>query len=428
MNKSKKRLYKIPILGFLIIIFIGAVILKLPICNYQPISFMDSLFVSTSGVCITGYTPVVLVQQFTWVGQLILIMLVQIGALGFMTFIVSIATITKRKLNFSDILLIDDGEISGNFKEKIKNIVKYTFIIESIGAGLLSIRFIKIYGFSKGIWYGIFHSVTAFCNSGFDIIGVNSFEPFRNDYFVNIIIMTLIILGGIGFLVIDDIVQAWKNKSIGKLRFQSKIVLVTTGILLAFSVGYIKLMEPHLTLIEAMFTAVTLRTAGFSTINMANCSNATIMMGIILMFIGGAPGSTSGGIRIVVFAVLVLSMIATLKNKKEVVVFYRKIRMDTIMKAITITGWSMLAVLVGVITMSFFNDIGLKNIIFHCVGSFSDTGLGLVPTSLLNSVGKVVIMTLMFIGRLGPIVAFRVFFNTEKENKDVKYVDAELML
>lgn len=388
MSKSKSKLYKVPILGFLIIILLGAFILELPICNNNPISYIDALFVSTSGVCITGYTPVVLAEQFTWVGQLVLVVLAEVGALGFMTFIIFIATVTKKRLNFSDILLMEDGEISANFKEKVKNIIKYTFAIEFAGAALLSLRFIQIYGLVKGIWYGIFHAVTAFCNSGFDIIGANSLEPFRNDYYVNFIIMALIILGGIGFLVLEDLITAWKNRSFKNLRFQSKIVLITTGFLLVFSIGYIKLMEPQLTLLESMFTAVTLRTAGFSTINMANCSNATIMMGIILMFIGGAPGSTSGGIRIVVFAVLVLSMISTLKNRKEVVVFYRRINMNTIMKAITITGWSMLAVLVGVITMSFFNDIGLENIIFHCVGAFSDTGLGLVSTSMLNFVRK----------------------------------------
>ena len=177
-----------------------------------------------------------------------------------------------------------------------------------------------------------------------------------------------------------------------------------------------------------MFTAVTLRTAGFSTINIANCTHATKMIGIILMFIGGAPGSTSGGIRIIVFSVLILSIVSTLKNRKEVVVFYRKINERTIMKSITITGVSLLAIFASVVIMTFFNDIGLENIIFHCVGAFSDTGLGIISSSVLNNIGKLTIMFLMFIGRVGPFTAFKVFFDTSTTQENIKYVDGELLL
>lgn len=428
MNKNRRKLNIIPIFGFLSLILIGAILLKLPICNQKPISFIDSLFVSTSGVCITGYTPVVLADQFTLLGQIIILILVQIGALGFMTIIVFIITSMRKKLNFSEILLIEDGELNIGFKEKAKKIIKYTFIIEFTGAALLSLRFMQIYGFIKGIWYGIFHAVTAFCNSGYDILGANSFESFTNDYYINFIIMTLIIIGGIGFLVFDDIINCLKTKRIDKIKIQTKIVLITTGILLVASTIYIKIMDPKLTILQSMFTAVTLRTAGFSTINMAECSQATKMIGVILMFIGGAPGSTSGGIRIITFSILILTIISTIKNRREVVVFYRRINQNTIMKAVTITGWSILAVFMGIITMSYFNDLGLQNIIFHCVGAFSDTGLGLISTSLLNNIGKITIMVLMFIGRLGPIVAFRVFFDEGKQQENIKYIDADLML
>ena len=425
MNK-KKILYKVPILGFLLIISLGTFILELPICNNKELPFIDALFVSTSGVCITGYTTVVLSEQFTFIGQIFLLFLVQIGALGFMTFIIFTQTVIKRKISFSETLLLEDGDLNSNFKEKTKMVIKYTFFIETIGSIFLSFRFIKIYGLGKGIWNSVFHSVTAFCNSGFDIIGKNSFEPFTNDIYINIILMSLIILGGIGFLVLDNILDIIKKRNTKKLSFQSKIVLLTTFFLLMGSVIYIKLMEPKLTLLQSMFTAVTLRTAGFSTINMANCNQATKMLGVILMFIGGAPGSTAGGIRVVTFAVLILAMISTIKNRQNVIIFFRKINEKCIMKAITITGWSFFAVFVGVIIMSFFNNLGLENIIFHCVGAFSDTGLGIIPSNLLNIVGKVTIMALMFIGRIGPIVAFRVFFDTEEKMQNIKFPDGEL--
>ena len=285
-----------------------------------------------------------------------------------------------------------------------------------------------IYGFLKGLWYGIFHSISAFCNAGFDIIGENSFADFTNDYYINFILIILIILGGIGFLVIEDLLKVWRNKSIRSLNLQSKIVLITTGILLITSISLIKILEPNLSILQCIFTAVTLRTAGFSTINMASCTHATKMIGIILMFIGGAPGSTSGGIRIIVFSVLILSIVSTLKNRKEVVVFYRKINERTIMKSITITGVSLLAIFASVVIMTFFNDIGLENIIFHCVGAFSDTGLGIISSSVLNNIGKLTIMFLMFIGRVGPFTAFKVFFDTSTTQENIKYVDGELLL
>jgi len=240
--------------------------------------------------------------------------------------------------------------------------------------------------------------------------------------------MFLIILGGIGFLVLEDLTKALKLKTLKKLKFQSKIVLSATGIILVVSVLLFKALEPDITWLQAMFSSVTLRTAGFYTINFAECNQATKMISIILMFIGGAPGSTAGGIRVVTFSVLMLSIIATLKNRRKVVVFYRRIPENTIMKAITITGLSLFVVFVGTINISFFNDVGLENIIFHCVGSYSNTGLGIIDSSMLNFIGKVTIIILMFIGRVGPLVAFRVFFDTKEINNSVKYINGELIL
>lgn len=422
MSKNKNKIYKIPILGFLILIIIGSIFLKLPICNNNKISFIDSLFVATSGVCITGYTPVILANQFTWIGQVIILVMVEIGALGFMTIIIFSANIIRKKIYFSDAMVFEDGELNANFKERAKNIVIYTLLIEIIGAILLSLKFIKVYGLQKGIWYSIFHSITAFCNSGFDIIGEKSFEPFTKDIYINCIIMGLIVIGGIGFPVLEDI---FKTK---KLKFQSKIVLISTLLILLFSIIYIKLMEPNLTVLQVCFTSVTLRTAGFSTIDMSNCSQATKMIATFLMFIGGAPGSTAGGIRVVAFSVLVISIISTLKNRREVIVLDRRIGVKTIIKSITITGWAFISVLFGIIVMLSFDNIGLQNIVFHCVGAFSNTGLGIFPTSNLNIFGKFMIMILMFIGRLGPIVAFRVFFDTGEKDNNIKYVEGELML
>jgi len=427
MNKSKK-LYKIPILGFLSIIIIGAILLELPICKQKPIPFLDALFVSTSGTCITGFTPVVIAEQFTFIGQFVLLALIELGALGFMTVIVTIATLAQKKVTVSDAMLFENGDFQAGFKQRARNIVRFTLVIEAIGAILLSFRFVPIFGLAKGIWYSIFHSIAAFCNSGFDILGRASFSGFANDYYVNFVVMALIVLGGIGFLVLEDLINAWKKKSIKHLRLQSKIVLVATAALIIIPTIIIKISEPNLNLIQSMFITVNLRTAGFYSTNMANLTQGTKLLSILLMFIGGAPGSTSGGIRIITFAVLILAMLSTLKNRKEVVVFYRKISGAYIMKAITITGLSMFVILIAVITIALTSNLGLEGIIFNCVSAYSTVGLGLISTSVLNSIGKIAIMLLMFVGRVGPMVAFRLFFDTNDETEDVEHVDGELIL
>ncbi len=430
---KKKRIYIVPILGFSLAILIGAILLSLPACNNSPISFIDSLFVATSGICVDGFSTVVISEQFNYLGKIVLLILNEIGALGFMSLIVFILTLNNKKVKIADIILAGDSindDMYAHIKERVKHIFYYTFTIEIIGAILLAIGFIPIYGFKEGIWYGIFHSVTAFCNAGFDIIGRNSLEYLKDDVYMNIVFMALIILGGIGFFVLEDLFACLKNKTIKKLQFHSKLVLSTTILVLFVSVLLIKLMEPSLTLLQACFTSVTLRTAGFSTVNMAECSQATRIIAVILMFIGGAPGSTSGGIRIVVFAILILTIAGTLRNKKETVIFYREINQNMLRKAVTITGLSMFVILVAVILMIYFDDIGLENIIFHCVSAFSATGLGIMDLSILNVFGKIILMAIMFIGRVGPITAVSLFIVDKKQtnNGNIKFVEGKLML
>ena len=192
----------------------------------------------------------------------------------------------------------------------------------------------------------------------------------------------------------------------------------------------IKILEPGLSIIETIFTSVSLRSAGFYSVDLAKCSVATKILFMILMFIGGAPGSTAGGIKVVVFFILVLAVISTLKNRKEIVIFYRKINYSLVYKAITITGISLLVVLLAIINMEIFNNIGLGNIAFLCVSVFSTTGLSVTKLDLLNNAGKIIMMILMGIGRLGPIVAFRLFFNLNKkpENSEIEYVEGKLIL
>lgn len=425
----KKKIYLVPIIVFLILILLGAIILKLPICNNKPITFIDALFMSASGICVNGFSTVNIIEQFNILGQIVLVILTQIGALGFMSIVIFILTLRNRKIDFFHIMLAGDSineNIYSHVKQRSKNICKYTFLIEFVGALLLSVKFIPIFGVGEGIWKSLFHSITAFCNAGFDLFGTTSLSVFKDDIYINLIFIILIILGGIGFLVIEDILI--NKKRLKNIKFQSKLVLSSTLILIISSIILIKIMEPQFNILESSFTAITLRTAGFYTVDINNCNLATQLLFIILMFIGGAPGSTSGGIRIVVFAILILTASSTLRNNKNVIIFNRKINEDLIKKSITIVIISLSIILISVIAFLYLDNIGALNIIFHCFSTFSAVGLGLVSANALNFYGKVITIILMFIGRVGPITAISLFLIDRKTNENIIYPDGKLIL
>lgn len=249
---------------------------------------------------------------------------------------------------------------------------------------------------------------------------------FQNDVYVNVVFMILIILGGIGFFVIEDIL-IHKN-DLKKIQFQSKLVLSSTAILLISSIFLIKIMQPDFSVLNSAFTAITLRTAGFSTVNLANCNMITKLFCIFLMFIGGAPGSTSGGIRIVVFAILILTTSATLRNKREVVVFNKKVNTGYIRKSVTVVVLSLAVILMGIIGFLYLNNVGGMNIIFYCFSMFSAVGIGLLNPIVLNVFGKIISIALMFIGRVGPVAAISLLLIDKKNNERIKYPDGNLIL
>lgn len=227
---------QILLISLIVVIIIGAILLKLPICNKQPIQIIDSFFVSTSAVCVTGLSTIVPIEQFTFIGQIILLVLIQIGGIGFMTLIGIVLIFIGKKLNLSDKIIIKESLNYDSFKGLVRLIEKisaYTFIVEAIGACILATKFVPEYGMSKGIWFSIFHSISAFCNAGFDLLGSASISKYAGDWTVCITLMALIIIGGLGFTVWDDIVENIKNKrKIEQLTVHTKIVLIVTAILL----------------------------------------------------------------------------------------------------------------------------------------------------------------------------------------------------
>ena len=426
-----KNIYVIPCLGFLSVILVGWIVLMLPICNNGNVTPFDALFTAVSATCVNGLTTVNLSTEYSFLGQLAIAIITEIGAIGFVTFISFILSFKKKRMSLSETLLLSSALNDNNYgklKQRLKEVIKYTIVIQIIGAILLAVDFIPRFGIKNGIWYSIFHSITAFCNAGFDIIGDTSLEIFAKNIYVNIVFIILMFLGSIGYFVIEDIIGAIKKKRFIHISFHTKIVLTASFIIYLVSIMLLKIAEPNLTWLEAVFTSVTARTTGFSTINMAGMLPITKLIISFLMIIGGAPGSTSGGIRITSIAILALTVRATLRNKKDVVVFYKKIDLQTIRQAITNIVICLVLVLISMFIMEKVQIMRLDNNLFMCASAFSATGLSVTNVAKLNFASKVILEALMYIGRVGPISILSILIFKKKENQNIEYVSGNVML
>ena len=426
-----KNIYLIPCLGFLSVILVGWIVLMLPTCNNGNVTPFDALFTAVSATCVNGLTTVNLSTEYSFLGQLAIAIITEIGAIGFVTFISFILSFKKKRMSLSETLLLSSAlndNHYGKLKQRLKEVIKYTIVIQIIGAILLAVDFIPRFGIKNGIWYSIFHSITAFCNAGFDIIGDTSLEIFAKNIYVNIVFIILMFLGSIGYFVIEDIIGAIKKKRFIHISFHTKIVLTASLIIYLLSIMLLKIAEPNLTWLEAVFTSVTARTTGFSTINMAGTLPITKLIISFLMIIGGAPGSTSGGIRITSIAILALTVRATLRNKKDVVVYYKKIDLQTIRQAITNIVICVMLVLISMFIMEKVQIMRLDNNLFMCASAFSATGLSVTNVAKLNFASKVILEALMYIGRVGPISILSILIFKKKENQNIEYVSGNVML
>lgn len=426
-----KNIYVIPCLGFLSVILVGWIVLMLPICNNGNVTPFDALFTAVSATCVNGLTTVNLSVDYSFLGQLAIAIITEIGAIGFVTFISFILSFKKKRMSLSETLLLGSALNDNNYgklKQRLKEVIKYTIVIQIIGAILLAVDFIPRFGIKNGIWYSIFHSITAFCNAGFDIIGDTSLEIFAKNIYLNIVFIILMFLGSIGYFVIEDIIGAIKKKRFIHISFHTKIVLTASLIIYLVSIMLLKIAEPNLTWLEAVFTSVTARTTGFSTINMAGTLPITKLIISFLMIIGGAPGSTSGGIRITSIAILALTVRATLRNKKNVVVYYKKIDLQTIRQAITNIVICAMLVLISMFIMEKVQIMRLDNNLFMCASAFSATGLSVTNVAKMNFASKVILEALMYIGRVGPISILSILIFKKKENQNIEYVSGNVML
>lgn len=446
MRKSKiNKLIQNPplVLGisFAVIIFIGSILLNLPIASAsgKPVGFVNALFTAASATCVTGLIVVNTAAFWTVFGKVVILCLIQIGGLGTMVIFTMFAIILKKRIGLKQRLLIKEQLNSNSLKglvKLVKYVISVSFCIELIGAVLLSFQFIPMFGVKKGIAFSIFHSISAFCNAGFDLLG-NSFVPYYNDTFLNIVIMLLVIIGGLGFTVYLDIYhkRQWKN-----LNLHTKMVLITSAILLIVgtvlfllieynspvSIGKMPLKDK---LLVASFQSTIVRTAGFNSINVGSLSDATIFMMTILMFIGGSPASTAGGIKTTTFGVLLFSTISILRGEKEAVVLKKSIPVSTILKALAIIFICMLLVISVAFGLQVIENDRFKfiDVLFETVSAFATVGITRGITPDLSSLSKIILTITMFLGRVGP-TTLAIGIMRKRKVSAVKYSEGNIIV
>ncbi|RDU36522.1 Trk family potassium uptake protein [Neobacillus piezotolerans] len=415
---------KVLVLGFTLIILIGASVLTLPASttDHQGLPFLKALFTATSATCVTGLVVVDTGTAFTTIGQVAILLMIQVGGLGFMTFATLFAFILGKRISLKERILLQQSLNSISMEGIVrlsKRILIFTAFFESIGALILSIRFSFDMPVGKAVYYGIFHSVSNFNNAGFDLMGeFRSLTGYVNDPIVVFTICTLIITGGIGFIVINELYEYPRTK---KLSLHTKIVLAATGWLLAAGTLFIFLLEfsngktlGPLSLsgkaLAALFQSVTARTAGANTVGIGDMTHSGLFLIIILMFIGASPGSTGGGIKTTTFTTLLGAVWSQIRGKEDVVFYRRRIGYETIYKALTVT-MSGLALIITVTMLMTITEKGTDflMILFEATSAFATVGLSMGLTPELSPAGEVLITFMMLAGRVGPLtVAYAV--------------------
>ncbi len=436
INKLRFSSSHIIMLSFLLAILTGSILLALPISSASGVAvpYIDALFTATTATCVTGLVTLPTVTAWSIFGQAVILVLIQIGGLGIITIMSGFMVMLHRRIDIGNRLLLQDAfnlnSLSGLVRF-VKKVIKGTFIIEGIGALLYMTVFVPDFG-AKGIWISVFNAVSAFCNAGLDIISENSLCDYATNPLINTITCILIFLGGIGYIVWWDIIRVFKKfrshrlKCLRFLTLHSKIaltstlVLVFSGAALIFTFEYnnpltIKDMSLFDKILVSFFQSVTTRTAGFATIAQQNLTNGSSVLTLLLMFIGGSPVGTAGGIKTVTVTVLIASAIATIRNKNSVTLFGRSISRHSLNKAIAVTSMSFIITFLSTLALSLVTDASALDIAFEAVSATATVGLTRNLTVSLSLWGKLIIILSMYFGRIGPI-SLAIAFNIRKSN------------
>ncbi len=412
------------LLSFLTVILIGALLLSLPVSSAdgKPASFLDALFTATTSTCVTGLVVTPTVSSWSVFGQIVILILIQIGGLGVITIMSGLMILLHRKMGISDHLLIQDAfnlNTMSGLAKFVKNVLFGTLIIEGLGALLYMLVFIPEFG-AKGIWISVFNSVSAFCNAGIDIIAENSLFNYAANPLINTVTSVLIILGGLGYIVWWDVLRVIKSRSkknrriFRHLTLHSKIAitvtagLILTGAILIFIFEYKNpLTIGEMSLFDkiqvSFFQSVTTRTAGFASVPQENLTNASAAISIILMLIGGSPVGTAGGMKTVTIAVLICSALATIRNKNSATMFGRRISEASIKKAVAVAITFLIICSASTILLMATSNASALDVVYETVSATATVGLSRNLTATLNTFGKLIITATMYFGRVGPI-------------------------
>lgn len=453
MNLSKKKSSKLsPVqilsIGFATLILIGALLLSLPIssANREVTPFIDSLFTATSSVCVTGFVNLDTGSYWSYFGKTVIIILVQIGGIGFMSFATMLAIILGKKITLRDRLVLQESMNTFNLQGLVKMekyILEFTFITEGIGAVVLATQFVPRYGLLKGIYYSVWHAISAFCNGGFDLFGTSD-NPFvslvgwRENPIVILTFATLILIGGLGFLVWADI---YNYKVSRKLSLHSKVVITVTLMLIfggAFFIYVLEFNNPltmrNMSLVDkitnSVFASISHRTAGMSTIVTADMMPSSRLLTIILMFIGGSSGSTAGGIKITTVAIIIMTIHCTIKGKEETEIFKKRVSKELVLKSFIIAtiGFSLIILATVLLSITESNSgFSIESLLFETTSALATGGLTLGITPYLSSHSKLLLMILMYAGRVGPLTVALSLGKNKKKNF-IRYPEGKILI
>lgn len=434
--------------SFVSVILVGTFLLIQPFAlNNSELSLLDGFFTATSATCVTGLIVVDTATHFSLIGKFIILALIQLGGIGVMSFSILFLFFIRGKFGIGSREIIQETLSflpSTDLKALLKSVFIYTFVIEGIGAALLTIRFMFEMPLSEALISGVFHSVSAFCNAGFSIYS-NSLMNYNSDIFINIVISSLIVLGGLGFIVLYELKQRFieKNK-LRKISLHSRIVirfslfLIITGAIFIFAFEYnvsMDNMDLKSKILSSIFQSITARTAGFNTIDFGVMSIPTLFFIIILMFIGASPASTGGGIKTTTIIVLFAFIRSRIKDSNNVNLGYNTLPFKIVSKALIVTVFGILIIAVAsfMLTVTELNHLAFKanedkflEIMFETVSAFCTVGLSTGITASFSSLSKIIIILLMFLGRVGPITVAAIIGASDK--KDIKYAEDKILI
>lgn len=426
-------------LGFAILIIIGGFVLSLPIFTRsgEPTNLIDSMFVAASASCVTGLTTVNTAEHWNAYGHLLILFLIQIGGLGVMTLATLFPLLLRKKIGLKSRQILKEqlniDSLQGIMK-LFRYVLVFTFSVEFLGAFLLSFRFVPIFGMAKGLWYSIFHSISAFCNAGFDLLG-DSIYPYRNDGLINVTLMSLIVIGGLGFMVTAEI---FRKKSFKKLSTHAKLVLIISAFLIITGTLIFYLIERQIggvlyqegiknSILQSAFQSISARTAGFYSVKLNQMHDTSVLLLIVLMTIGGSPGSTAGGLKTTTFGVLALSTISIFKEEDEVTIFNKHIDSKTIRKAIAIIMVYLVLIFLVIFILSLSENFKVLDIAYEVASAFGTVGASRGITGDFSILGKILITLSMYLGRIGPMtMAYSI--GLKSSTKYIRYPEANISI